>query len=427
MNMYPKSGVRDLVNIVRDLAIGRLKRVDSSETLARWLHSLTVKYQSKTVVLDLVIRKILLVTDPVLSAHILASKPASTDYVEGTLKRDAMAFLAPNALTISHDEQWQALRGYNEKVLCTHAHHIYQQPFLDHVHRAFAEPIHSMADIRQRMGQVMLAIVFGEGNAPDHLIDGIQELFAEFNVRTALFGSKKGAERDQFYRVLHSLWERPIDEETPALVTLAHGEKESLGPKYGRQEVLLEQFPHWMFTFTNSGSDLLTRSLAMITARPDCLHRVQEEIDAAGSLDQSASIHKLRYLEACLLETGRLYPPVSQTTHRASNNDEFEDNLIAAGTETLQLFSLNTRDQSQDPDANHFRPERWLDDDDPVHDHYPNLFLSGARSCPGKELILFVDTAALAIIIQNQMRTARDNQLSADPLPFTFPKETLTF
>jgi cytochrome P450 len=162
-------------------------------------------------------------------------------------------------------------------------------------------------------------------------------------------------------------------------------------------------------------------------ARPESLLKVRREIELAGDLSRPESIDGLHYLEACIMETGRLYPPVVQAAHRAAQRDSFEGRLIPAGTEIVQYFPLSNRDRSQDPLADHFRPERWLNPEDPVHRHAPNLFLSGARACPGRTLILFIEKAAIATQLRPESIEAKHGILSDDPLPFAFPRRCLQF
>jgi hypothetical protein len=64
-----------------------------------------------------------------------------------------MSFLAPQALTISHDDKWERLRAFNENVLCAGQPHNHQQAFLEQVYRAFSTPVSSIADIRKTHGQ----------------------------------------------------------------------------------------------------------------------------------------------------------------------------------------------------------------------------------------------------------------------------------
>jgi len=427
MKRYPQTTVLDLLRLLGNVASTALRRGDQRAKIAAWLRDLTQRYQSPNLTVNLLVRKILFVSGSELSNHVLHDPPNSREYVAGTLKQKAMSFLAPHALTISADAQWQALRPYNERVLCTGAQHIHQQAFLDQVHRAFAAPITDLADIHRGMGMLMLNIVFGENNAPSHFVDDIQVLFGEVNVRTALLGSRQTKRRAQFYDDLRAIWQQRRAADTPTLLGMAHAHQPMVDADRGDEEVLLQQIPHWMFTFTGSGSDLLGRTLAMITSRPEILARVQAEITAAGSLAEAATIDRLDYLTACLLETGRLYPPVTQTAHRAPQGDAFQGVTIPSGTELLHYFPLTNRDTTVDLRANHFRPQRWLDPADSVHQHASNLFLSGARACPGRDLILFVCKAALAILIQNHGVRASSRQLASDPVPFSFPQEAMHF
>ncbi len=426
MPTYPKTRLSDLARLVGVLVKTLIGRGDIAEAAAGWLRRLTRRYRSPNLVIDLIVRRVLFVSGSDLSGYVLAAPPSDQAFVEGTMKRKAMAFLAPNALTISHGAQWRALRAYNEDVLNTGGPNTHWQPFLAHVVSAFDRPVTDMSDIRRRMGQVMLAIVFGDG-APTHLIDDIQELFAEVGLRTALIGSRKTAKRDRFYDDLRRLWQGRGSQGEPSLLSSGHDAAAKIDDRFRRDDLLVEQIPHWMFTFTNSGSDLLARSLALIVSRVETLMRVRSEIETSGALSEAGTIQKLRYLEACILEAGRLYPPVAQTVHCAARGTAFEGTEIPAGTELLQMFPFVNRERSRDPLADEFTPERWLDRDDPVHALYPNLFLSGARKCPGRDLILFVDKAALAVLLRGPKMRRTENVLSHDPLPYSFPDECLRF
>jgi cytochrome P450 len=165
----------------------------------------------------------------------------------------------------------------------------------------------------------------------------------------------------------------------------------------------------------------------MLLARPDALARVRREIETAGPLDAAGKVGALGYLAACITETGRLFPPVVLTAHRAARSHTFEGIEIEAGAEILQFFPFANRDTSVDPDANRFRPERWLDPSDPAHSRPLNTFLSGSRACPGRDLILLVVTSAIAGLVRDASLPYRTSQLSTDPLPFSFPNEGLTF
>jgi cytochrome P450 len=332
-----------------------------------------------------------------------------------------MSYLAPRALTIAEDMDWTRLRPFNERVLCAGRPHDFQAVFLGHVRRAFAGPLVSVEDIRDRMGRAMLAIVFGEGVAPERLASEVRAVFAlvQNPVKRKLAGERGRRRVAALYDSIRRVWDDGRGVTDSSLLGLARGAGDG-----ENVEVLLQQVPHWMFTFTGSGSDLLTRGLAMIGSRPDLLRRAREELPRGDKLDDPASIDALRYLEACLLEGARLYPPVRFTIHRAGAADSANGARITPGTELLQVFSLTQRDRAADPTADDFRPERWLSARPEAEAMYPNLFLSGARRCPGRDLILFVCKAAAAHLLQTGLVVGTE-KLATDPVPFSFPAKDL--
>jgi cytochrome P450 len=423
----PTSTVLDLLRLLAGLA-GAAARgprsFDPNRVLHDWMKDLTLRYRSPNLFLNLIAMRMLLVTDREVSRHILDAYPRRTGYTAGTPKRKGMSYLAPQALTIADGEVWGRLRPFNERVLCTGRPHDYQRVFLAQVRRAFSVPVRSLEDISAGMGRAMLGIVFGEGVAPDSLVADIRVLFGlvQSPVKRRLHGRRERQRVELLYANFRRAWQTNGEGEHPTLLGIAQGAGggESV-------ETLLQQIPHWMFTFSGSGADLLGRGLAMVGSRPDILTRVRQEIAAAGPLDDPASIDRLRYLEACLLEAARLFPPVTRTFHRAASDDAVAGVRIPAGTEILQVFSLTQRDTTSDRTADAFQPERWLMPASRAEAAYPNLFLSGARRCPGRDLILFVCKAAAAQLLQDAGIVMRSADLASDPVPFTFPAKRLRF
>jgi cytochrome P450 len=382
----------------------------------------TVRHNSENVVLNLLVKKVLLVSGRELSRHLLTAPPCSQGYVEGALKRNSMSFLAPHALTITHDDQWHRLRPFNETVLRTGEADPDQGAFLHQVRRAFSGPVGDLQEIRRSMGRAMLGIVFGDGSAPESLSEEIQALFGlvQNPVKRTLAGPAGRARRQAFDRRLRELWRQTRESGQPSLLARAHRLEDR-----GSEEELLQQVPHWMFTFTGSGTDLLFRTLALVGSRPPVRARALAELRGAGSLDQPTAIARLKYLEACLLEAGRLFPPVTLTFHRAPGGDVFGNTHIPPGIEIVHYFPQMQRAGASDPEAHCFRPDRWLDSAEWAWSTYPYLFLGGARACPGKELILFVCKSALAVLLEQRRVTAASRALSEDPLPYGFPMKSV--
>ena len=423
MKGYGTTSLLDLGQLVSravSTAVRHPRTFDGGRVAHEWMKDLTSRYGAN-VCLKLGPKRMLLVTDRELSRHILADYPRSNGYTAGTLKRKGMSYLAPEALTIADGQEWERLRPFNERVLCAGRPHEYQRLFLDHVRRAFSAPITGVEDLRNRMGAAMLSIVFGEGVAPEGLATDIRVLLGL--VQSPLKRWLRGSERRRvngFYDTLRRLWQQPDGPANRSLVGMARmaGGGDNL-------ETLLQQIPHWMFTFSGSGSDLLWRGLAMMGSRPQVLARARAEIAEAGALDDPAAIERLRYVEACLLESARLYPPVKATFHRAPDGDLAVSPQIPAGTEIVQVFALTQRDRRSDPTADDFLPERWLGPSSRAEAIYPNLFLSGARRCPGRDLILFVCKAAAAHVLGGSGVVVGSEHLARDPVPFSFPAKQI--
>jgi len=326
-----------------------------------------------------------------------------------------MAFLAPGALTIANGDAWLLLRPFNEHVLGTGHPHEFAQSILEHVRTAFARPVSGIDDVRAAMGRAMVKIVVGDvaPGQPDPAAD-VTALFSAVQspLRRKLFAFLYRGRRDRLYALLARKWEQAGDGDGERTL-IALGRR--MAPDADRT-VLLQQIPHWMFTFTGSGTDLLARTLAMVTSRADVHARVLEEIRSAGPSDRAETVARLDYLEACILETGSLFPPVTRTFHKGSGGSG------AARREIVHYFPILQRDDHLGPTVNEFRPERWLAPERDPPAAASNLFLRGPRACPGMDIILFVCKTAAARQLGELGLSARQDRLGRDPLPISFPK-----
>ncbi|KAM3441679.1 hypothetical protein MY4824_001457 [Beauveria thailandica] len=108
------------------------------------------------------------------------------------------------------------------------------------------------------------------------------------------------------------------------------------------------------------------------------------------------SAAKLPYLQACLHETLRVYPPVPETTPRHSPGALINGDYIPKGTRlsVYQWATYRNPNNFADPDL--YRPQRWLPTTHPLYDaRYKNdnkdvfkPFSFGARDCIGKNLAM---------------------------------------
>ena len=426
---YPSSKFIDLLRLFVRCAGGFARgprSFDFGLTLQDWFGGLVRRTGSENVVLNLYFKRFLVVTGRNLSEHILAQPPDVGSYVEGMTKARAMSFLAPHALTITHGEQWQRLRVFNEAALQANAADARMQFILDGVSKAFSEPVSTIDDIRRRMAEAMSIVVFGSDRAPSHLVEDMQTLIAYVRNpgRRILFGWSQTGRRKRFYDALRRLWAESSASIAPSLIAAAKGRAQN-----GRhaEEELIQQIPHWMFTFVGSGTDLLARTLGIVASRDEVYERVRAEAIERSAANSASGVMDMDYLESCLLETCRLFPPVTRTFHVAPKGDTFNGIQVPPGMEILHCFTASQRALSVDETADDFRPERWLEPGSNAGAIYPGLFLGGARHCPGKGLILFVCNAAISRLVKDSRIRSECPALSEDPMPYSFPESGLRF
>ncbi|SMY20399.1 unnamed protein product [Zymoseptoria tritici ST99CH_1A5] len=122
-----------------------------------------------------------------------------------------------------------------------------------------------------------------------------------------------------------------------------------------------------------AGSDTTATSmraiLLMIISNPRVYGKLQQEIDdfaAKGMLNSPVADEQSRqmpYLQACIKEGLRRYPPITQLRERVSppEGDIFHGHRIPPGTFVgINAWGLQL-DPVYGPDADVFRPERWLE------------------------------------------------------------------
>eukprot|EP00930_Biecheleria_cincta_P043596 TRINITY_DN29920_c0_g1_i1.p1 TRINITY_DN29920_c0_g1~~TRINITY_DN29920_c0_g1_i1.p1 ORF type:complete len:520 (+),score=105.26 TRINITY_DN29920_c0_g1_i1:87-1646(+) len=139
----------------------------------------------------------------------------------------------------------------------------------------------------------------------------------------------------------------------------------------------------------------------------------------AGSKDGSSKelsydqIGKLPYLQAVVNEALRLYPSVPTDSKVAISDDELPDGtFVPRGT----VVEFNPYAMARDcdlwgVDAGEFRPERWLELQEPPSPYKFPVFNAGPRECLGKRLAYLEMKAVLAQVFTSvslELAIARD-------------------
>ncbi|MCL7043846.1 hypothetical protein MKW94_017224 [Papaver nudicaule] len=166
-------------------------------------------------------------------------------------------------------------------------------------------------------------------------------------------------------------------------------------------------------TLILGGSDTtsvsLTWALSLLVNHPDALKKAHDELDIHVGKERQVNdldIKNLKYLQAIIKETLRLYPPGVLTAPRVSKADcRVAGYDIPAGTRLFVNIWKIHRDPRVWIDPSEFQPERFLTGrhaDVEVRGQNFELipFGSGRRSCPGTSFALQVLHLALARLLQ---------------------------
>lgn len=119
---------------------------------------------------------------------------------------------------------------------------------------------------------------------------------------------------------------------------------------------------------SNSTAHTLRLTLLSTISAPSVYKRLQQEIDDADQRVQSPvawrDIQQLPYLQAVIKEGLRMWPPIGGLGFKRvpPGGEHINGYFVPGGTEIGQAFLAVGRSKAVwGPDADVFRPERWLD------------------------------------------------------------------
>ncbi|KAM3532651.1 hypothetical protein NHJ13051_000114 [Beauveria bassiana] len=165
-----------------------------------------------------------------------------------------------------------------------------------------------------------------------------------------------------------------------------------------------------MFLIIVAGSETvavtLQNLLYELSINPDAQRKLQQEIDAnVAGVDECdpARLARLGYLQACIDETLRLWPPVASGTQRITPPEGLQvGDVLLPGNMIVQVPAIVMhRNKEAFPRPNEFIPERWTTKPELVVDRsvfFP--FSVGKYSCPGRQLGLLELRHAIVEILR---------------------------
>lgn len=168
-------------------------------------------------------------------------------------------------------------------------------------------------------------------------------------------------------------------------------------------------------TLVIAGADTVSHALTAATyylcAHPACLKELQNEVRGVGSYDELTGnrLVSLRYINAVIEETIRIFPPVAFGLPRVSPGDYIDGHFVAADSIVSASLWAITHNETQWKDPYVFRPERWLMEGGMKQPR--NLaFSSGPRACIGiGQAWLEIRIALAKLVYTYDMEFAQDH------------------
>jgi len=160
-----------------------------------------------------------------------------------------------------------------------------------------------------------------------------------------------------------------------------------------------------LMTMLIAGHDTSTAQLSwvfhLLGQHPDALIRAQTEVDTVlqARTPDAENTASLVWVEQCLKETLRLYPPIHLGSRTALHDLEFRGVHIPSGARVLYSIYLTHRDPKHWETADNFQPERF----DPGIKYDPYLYLPfgmGKRNCIGASFAQTEGRIVLARVLQ---------------------------
>lgn len=339
----------------------------------------------------------ILVVDPYAIRRVLEQSPAV--YADPRAKHKGMAHFQPNAVTISRPPLWDLRRRFNEHVLAAGQVHPEGDAFLkviqEETRAALVETpgVLTWPFFERLFQRVTLRIVLGNQAVADTaLVEALDQLLFQAN---RLFLLKRNPRFARVYTQIDKYLKSPEPN------TLAARCREALEatpttPWLTRDKIdVASQMPHWLFAMKDTLALNTAACLVLLADHPEICDAARAE---AQSWDESAhGLAEARFLSACVEEAMRLWPTTPMLVRECSIPDILADEVLVPGTQLIIWNSSNHRNIETYPDANEFRPARWLE---PQFGTWFNHLSSSTQVCAGKDLALLIAKGILAELLR---------------------------
>ncbi|MFI8189428.1 cytochrome P450 [Streptomyces sp. NPDC085946] len=162
-----------------------------------------------------------------------------------------------------------------------------------------------------------------------------------------------------------------------------------------------DQLVSLLLTGSESPSMCLASAFSLLARHPEAERRLHAEVDAVlagGRRPGPEDLPRLVYTRCVVNETLRHSPPGWLFTRVTTTDTEFAGRRLPRGTTVLYSPYLLHHDEASFPDADRFRPERWLSEDAAGPQGAMIPFSAGGRKCIGDAFSMVETTVALATV-----------------------------
>ncbi|KAI1809735.1 putative N-alkane-inducible cytochrome P450 [Poronia punctata] len=274
------------------------------------------------------------------------------------------------------------------------------------------------------------------GSEPDRFSEAFDYAESVLQRRTELAGLA-GLVRDRQFddacRLIHNFVDKYIhdalrgDVKAGRYNLLAELAKECRDPVKIREELL-----NVLLAARDTTASLLSSVCYLLARNPAVWAKLSEEVaELDGQIPGYDSLKNMRYLKSVLNETLRLYPPVptnmrfarvDTTLPRGGGPDGTSPVFIPKDSRVFySAWTIHRMPEIWGNDAEEFRPERWLDTENPLRPGWGYIpFNGGPRICLGQQNALVEASYVVVRLVQCFERMEpRDSQPWQENLALT--------
>lgn len=346
---------------------------------------------------------------------------SGTHYDKGYQADFATRQVLGNGLVTSEGAFWQAQRAVMQPAFHGKRIHEYAQTMVDYTVAKIADwqadttrdLHHEMLMLTQR---IVAQVLFGKDvlHAPPTLTDALNVLIddnSSMGIEALLPAQIPTPNRwrlqkavntvDQWIHTLVAERRTATDEHHDLLAMMLAARDDQEQPMTAQQ--LRDELVTMYLAGHETTSNTLTFAWMLLAQHPDVWQHLTAELDAvlAGRLPTAADLRGLRYADAVIKETMRLYPSIWAIARVARHDVEIGGFAVAKATEVILSQWVTHHDPRWFPDPMSFLPGRWLDGSTKSNPRYAFFsFGGGPRVCIGNSFAQMEAVLLLATIAQ---------------------------